>query len=80
MNLKSASLQLEQGAVLKGSPDLADYPPIGYRHNEMGEVTSLLHSMNTANLRISGSGTIDFNGSAFYDATRPNIDLITNNR
>ncbi len=73
LNLKSASLYLEPNAVLKGSPDLADYPPIGYRHNEMGEVTSLLYSMNTAGIRISGSGTIDFNGSVFYDPARPNI-------
>jgi polygalacturonase len=73
LNLKGASLLLERGAVLKGSPDIADYPPIGYRHNEMGEVTSLLYCLRAANVRISGSGTIDFNGSSFYDPAKPNV-------
>ncbi|MGN1142427.1 MAG: glycoside hydrolase family 28 protein [Oliverpabstia sp.] len=73
LNLKNASLYLERDAVLKGSPDLADYPFIGYYHNEMHEVTSLLYSMNQKHIHIFGFGTIDFNGNAFYDTNTPVI-------
>lgn len=75
LNLKGASLYLENNAVLKGSPDLKDYPEIGFLHNEMGEVTSLLYSMNEKNIHISGYGTIDFSGEAFYDLSRRSIPL-----
>lgn len=73
INLKNASLFLDDGAVLKGSPDLNDYPYIGYYHNEMKEVTSLLYSIGHKNIHIYGSGTIDFNGTSFYDQNRPSI-------
>jgi len=40
VQLKShITLQLENGAVLRGSPKLADYPPIAFKHPEMPQTT-----------------------------------------
>lgn len=73
LNLKGASLYLEKGAVLKGSPDISDYVWNGYQHNEMGQVLSLLYSMGSDGVRIHGEGTIDLNGDSFYHLDRPNV-------
>jgi hypothetical protein len=67
INIKTASLYLEKGAVLMGSPDIEDYPFYGFVHNEMGNVLSLLYSMDTSDVSISGEGTIDLNGDSFYN-------------
>jgi len=67
LNLKGVSLYLEKGAVLKGSPKIEDYPFYGFVHNEMKNVFSLLYCMDCEDLVISGEGTIDLNGSAFFD-------------
>lgn len=66
INLRGASLYLEKGAVLKGSGNMADYPDFGFVHNEMRQTLSLIYSMGHAHIRISGEGTIDLNGRAFY--------------
>mgnify|MGYP000025330619 CR=1 FL=1 len=66
LNLRGASLCLEKGAVLKGSADFADYPEIGYDHNEMGQVRSLLYVMDEQDVHIYGEGTIDLSAEAFY--------------
>lgn len=71
LNLKGASLYLDSGCTLVASRSIADYPHIGYHHNEMGEVTSLLYCMNEENVYIGGTGTIDLSGDAFVDMTRP---------
>ena len=42
LNLGSASLYLEKGAVLKASPDFADYRHNGFVHNEMRQTISFL--------------------------------------
>ena len=73
LNLRSASLYLQKGAVLKASEDIRDYPVLDYTHNEMIQVTSFLYSMNAEGLRIGGEGTIDLSGDAFYDMDAPNI-------
>ena len=73
LNLRNASLYLEKGAVLKGSADLADYPTIGYVHNEMGDTRSLLYAMDQEGIRVYGEGAIDLNGDAFFHHDRPNI-------
>lgn len=73
LNLKSASLHIEKGGVLKGSGDFADYPFYGYLHTEMGEVHSLLYSRGGTGIVISGEGVIDLNGRAFYHEDRPDI-------
>jgi polygalacturonase len=59
-------LYLESGAVLKGSPRLADYESYskeGYGVNHYG----ILYTPNAENVSISGMGTIDGNDSAFFD-------------
>jgi polygalacturonase len=73
LNLKGVSLYLEKGAVLKGSPNIDDYPFYGFIHNEMGNVLSLLYCMDGEDVSISGEGTIDLNGSAFYDFNRRSV-------
>lgn len=65
------TLRLSKGAVLKGSPDLADYRDIGVVHNEWGPVRTLIFAKNAHDITIEGEGTIDFNGSSFFDFKRP---------
>ena len=66
INMKNASLYLEKGACLLGSGKIEDYKENGFIHNEMGGVLSLLYSMNSTGVHISGEGLIDLNGDAFY--------------
>ena len=73
LNLKGVSVYLEKGAVLKGSPDIGDYPFYGFVHNEMGNVLSLLYCMDCEDLVIYGEGTIDLSGKAFYDFSKPAV-------
>ncbi|MDR1901730.1 MAG: hypothetical protein LBQ88_05530, partial [Treponema sp.] len=71
INMKGASLYLEKGAVLRGSPDINDYPFYGFVHNEMGDALSLLYTTDGEGITISGEGTIDLNGDSFYDFSKP---------
>lgn len=73
LNLGNASLYLEKGAVLKASPDFSDYVDNGFVHNEMRQTISFLYSMNQENISISGDGTIDLSGHAFYDMDQANV-------
>lgn len=76
----SASLCLQKGAQLIGSGDLADYPYIGYDHNEMGQVRSLLWTRDVSHVSIYGGGELDMNGRAFHDFEHrsvPKPDLFT---
>ena len=59
IQLKSnITLYLENGAVLKGSPDLADYYLDGTR-------VGLIFTKNCDNVMIEGDGIIDLNGNKF---------------
>jgi len=71
IDLQGVSLRLEAGAVIKGSPNREDYPVMPYRHNEMGDVRSLIFCLGGENVSITGEGVIDLNGSSFYDFSRP---------
>lgn len=73
INLQGVSLHLEAGSVIKGSPDLADYPVQDYRHNELGDLRALIVSLYQDNVSITGSGTIDFSGRAFYDLDKYDV-------
>lgn len=71
INLKSASLHLEKGAVIKGSPNMEDYPVQDFVHNELGGLRALIVCFDQQNIVIDGEGTIDLNGSSFYDFNSP---------
>lgn len=73
LNLGSASIYLEKGAVLKGSDEWEDYYANGFRHNEMIDTVSLIYCMNGCDVSISGEGVIDMNAAAFYDMDSPNV-------
>jgi polygalacturonase len=78
VELKSnITLSLSPGAVLRGSDKLEDYPPLAFRHNELGQTRSLLWAMNQSDIRITGDGTIDLNDGAFFDFNqyRSNLTL-----
>lgn len=67
------TLYLEKGAVFRASSLLAHFPPIGYHHNEMGEVRSFIFARSCENFSICGEGTIDLNGEHWYDPLRPDV-------
>lgn len=68
IRLKSnITLYIEDEGCLKATPNIEDYKPIGYYHNEWGEVTSFLYCMNEKNITIKGRGFIDLSGKAFFD-------------
>jgi len=69
----NVTLEIAGGAVLRGSPDLADYPPVPFVHNEFGEVRSLLWAIGQRNIRLRGAGEIDFNHPAFMEMDRPDL-------
>jgi polygalacturonase len=56
----NVNLHLESGAVLKGSPNLADY-------FLNGKKVGLLFTQDVENVSITGSGTIDGNGDSFME-------------
>jgi polygalacturonase len=71
VELKShITLLLSPGAVLRGSDKIEDYPPNGFRHNELGETRSLLWAIGQSDIHITGEGTIDLNDPAFIDFTQ----------
>lgn len=70
LELKSnVSLELEAGAVVRGSDDLSDYPSIGIASENRD--TALLVARHATNVSIHGHGTIDGNGNAFFHTDRP---------
>jgi polygalacturonase len=74
LELKSCIvLRIEPGAVLRGSGELKDYRDNGFKHNEMGETTSLLYAIDQNDIRITGGGVIDLNDQPFmhWDQPRP---------
>lgn len=73
INLNGVSLYLESGAVIKGSEHIEDYPEQDYYHNEMGWLRALIINRDADNVSISGEGTIDLSGKAFYDTSVMNI-------
>jgi hypothetical protein len=64
-------LNLRAGAKLVASPRREDYFPIGYNHNEMGEVHSAIYALEQENITLKGEGEIDLNGTSFYHMDLP---------
>lgn len=71
IDLQGVSMHLEKGAVIKGSPDMKDYPELDFDHNELGLLRALIVCFKSENVCIDGDGVIDLNGHAFYDFERP---------
>ena len=46
INLEGVSLHLEAGAVIKGSPNMKDYPCQDYVHNELGRLRALIVNLH----------------------------------
>jgi polygalacturonase len=69
----NVTIEISGGAVLRGSPDLADYPVVPFAHNEFGEIRSLFWSVGQQNIRLRGAGEIDFNHPAFMEMDRPDL-------
>jgi hypothetical protein len=62
---------LENGAVLKGSPRIEDYPEVGGEFTDaIGQKRNrcLIYAEGTTGTAITGQGAIDGNGGAFGDA------------
>jgi hypothetical protein len=62
----NVTLKLENGALLKGSLDTADYLINGIRHG-------MIYAQNERNIAIVGQGTIDGNGTAFMVSDRSHV-------
>jgi alpha-L-rhamnosidase len=77
------NIELQEGAVLKGSTDINDYPKINTRiegHFEPWRA-ALINGDGVDHLRISGSGTLDGSGEPFWKEfyNRRNADHKTTN-
>lgn len=59
-------LFLDNGAIIKGSTNMDDYAVSGKRYG-------LIHAENSCNITISGTGTLDGNGTYFHDQDVPHI-------
>ncbi len=62
----NVNLHLSAGAVLKGSPNLDDYV---IRNNRYG----LIRAWQKKNISITGQGTVDGNGTIFFDPDKPHV-------
>lgn len=64
------NLHLDEGAVLKGSTNIRDYPKMKTRIEGqfVDWIPALVNADKCDHLRITGSGTLDGNGQVFYTA------------
>jgi len=69
----NVTLHLEAGATLLGSTDLSDYPArVGPPAHEDANQRHLIFARGAENIAISGLGTVDGQGQAFWEpADRP---------
>ncbi|QHW33703.1 hypothetical protein GZH47_24840 [Paenibacillus rhizovicinus] len=65
------TLHLDAGAVLLGSPDMADYPRLPHRSEFRDQV--LIAAIGAVNVAITGRGTIDGNSDAFMLDGEPDL-------
>jgi polygalacturonase len=76
------NLELKEGAVLKGSTDIHDYPKVNTRiegHFEPWR-TALINGDKVDHLRISGPGTLDGSGHPFYKEFYTTRDRVKNTK
>lgn len=62
----NVELHVEAGATLLGSPRIEDYDSIRWGHNADRQPYHLLYADSCRNVSITGKGTIDGNGEAFW--------------
>lgn len=65
--LDGVILYLENGAILKASPELSDYPHLPLRFKERDICRSLIYAIGRKHIGIEGRGIIDFSDEAFID-------------
>lgn len=76
-------LHLEEGAVLLGSPDLADYNALDAYPQNFGSVKEgwgaghLVLAIERKNVKITGKGVIDGNGRSFFDTETSHRGKVT---
>lgn len=61
---------LEQGAILRASGNILDYPDTGFHHNEFGVARSFIYAIGNNNIRVTGEGKIDLSSHAFMDFSK----------
>jgi polygalacturonase len=74
-------LKLMEGAVIKGSDNIVDYPQIPSRMEGrlLNYNAALINAYNVDNFSITGSGTINGNGLKFWQKFWQNLDSLTKN-
>jgi hypothetical protein len=66
-------LYLQAGAKMIASPHKDDYFPIGYDHNEMGQVYSAIYALDQEHITLKGEGEIALSGTSFYHMDKPSV-------
>jgi hypothetical protein len=82
--LSNVTLDVEAGAVIQGSKNVADYAPIErygfgkiYGTNSTGEggLVGIIVARKAQNIAIVGQGVIDGSGDEFFDFNKPHYGL-----
>jgi hypothetical protein len=82
--LDNVTLDVEAGAVIRGSKNISDYKSIaefGFAHqyglNSTGEgdLVGVIVVKNAENVAIIGQGTIDGDGDSFFDFNKPHYGM-----
>jgi len=82
--LSNVTLDLEAGAVIRGSKNLSDYRSIaefafghqyGVNSTGEGDRVGIIVARNAENVAIVGQGTIDGDGDAFFDFNKPHFGI-----
>ena len=82
--LSNVTLDVEAGAIIQGSKDVADYGSIaeygfgrvyGLNSSGEGEKVGIIVARNAENIAIVGQGTIDGSGDEFFDLKKPHYGL-----
>ncbi len=63
----NVNLHVGLGAILLGSPNLADYDSIRWGHNNDRQAWHLIFADSVKNVAITGEGIIDGNGEYFWE-------------
>lgn len=70
--LSNVTLHLDEGAVLRASPDLAHYDRHEWGHHDDITPWHFLYAKDAENIAVTGRGTLDGNGPAFWEPERKN--------